>query len=265
MSRVFYLKCTFLSDNMELKPRKLNFTEETEIKSQSQWWMESAFLHKLSLSALCNCDWSGEWWIGGEAPSFPCDPLILLLSPVLTIWFHYYWLDETRHARSTKVDQWRAVKILMTELDQTFFPPRVKIHTYPAPIYQVMFDYTLIVSPASFTYCIHSDRKSLYILNSNGCMLCWLVLTDVPGSAAHVFPSDTDVALNTLQSIEPCLLHKAFFLPAGSIHFLFLQILPLKASLSPKAFVSLKNTLCNMQLPRMCSERNSPGESPCDW
>lgn len=36
VSYVLYLKCTFSPDSLELKPRKLNSTEDTEIKSQSQ-------------------------------------------------------------------------------------------------------------------------------------------------------------------------------------------------------------------------------------
>lgn len=83
---------------------------------------------KLRLSALSNRDWR-------VSPSAPPSPVI---------WGHYFWLDETRRAVRGKVGQWWAVKILMTELDQTpFFPPT----TYKSiPILHQFIKSCLIIS-----------------------------------------------------------------------------------------------------------------------
>lgn len=94
MSWVLYLKCTFSVWQSEIKTHeklKINHSDERR---------------KLYLSALCNCEWSISPMIFS-----PCNHLILL--------FLIGW--DTLHAGRGRVDQWQAVKILMTELDQTFF------------------------------------------------------------------------------------------------------------------------------------------------
>lgn len=77
--------------------------------------------------------------------------------------------------------------------------------------------------------------------------------------------SYANAASNTRKASHPssCLLHKAFFLPAGSKHFLFFpQILPWKPFFPQSPLSVWRTTHCNMQLPRMWSRRNLTGESP---
>lgn len=79
------------------------------------------------------------------------------------------WMRRGMLSRG-KVDEWRAVKISITEFNQTFFG-RVKIHTYLTPLYQVMFDYILRAFWVSFAFCV----KVHVILSS----LVWCLYSDI--------------------------------------------------------------------------------------